>query len=148
MTYGIYFLFSLLLTLVVELSVLFLVVRYLLKIKIPVKEILYWGILVNLFSLPYLWFVFPLFIWSRYYILIGEILVVLIESVIFLRVFRINLKKALFLSFLTNIASYFLGIVVLKWNRIIVLRMIKYRRIRSENIFLTTDVLVVWFLAL
>ena len=114
MTYGIYFLFSLLLTLVVELSVLFLVVRYLLKIKIPVKEILYWGILVNLFSLPYLWFVFPLFIWSRYYILIGEILVVLIESVIFLRVFRINLKKALFLSFLTNIASYFLGIVVLK----------------------------------
>ena len=34
---------------------------------------LYWGVFVNLFSLPYLWFVFPLFISAHNYILIGEI---------------------------------------------------------------------------
>lgn len=114
MSYGVYFLLSLLLTLVVEISTLFLVAKYLLKIKIQAKEILYWGVFINLFSLPYLWFVFPLFISSYNYILIGEILVALIETVILLKVLKINFKNAFVLSLIANLASYLVGTVALR----------------------------------
>lgn len=114
MSYGFYFLLSLLLTLVVEIPVLFLAVKYLLKIKIQAKKILRWGIFINLFSLPYLWFVFPLFISSNNYILIGEILVGLIESVILLTALKINFKNAFILALAANLASYLAGIIVLR----------------------------------
>jgi hypothetical protein len=114
MSYGLYFFLSLLLTLAVDIPVLFLATKYLLKIKIQAKEILYWGIFVNLFSLPYLWFVFPLFISSHNYILIGEILVFLIESVVLLKVLKINFKNALILSLIANVASYLAGLIVLR----------------------------------
>jgi len=114
MSYGIYFLLSLILTLVIEIPTLFLAVKYLLKIKIQAKEIIYWGVFVNLFSLLYLWFIFPLFLSLPNYILIGEILVVLIESVILLKVLKINFKNAFVLSLLTNLLSYLVGIMVLR----------------------------------
>ncbi len=114
MSYGFYFLLSLLLTLAIEIPTLFLALKYLLKIKIQAKEVLYWGAFASLFSLPYLWFVFPLFITSRYYILIGEILVVLIEAIILLKAFKTNIRKALFLSFVANLASYLVGRIVLR----------------------------------
>jgi len=114
MSYGFYFLISLLLTLAVEIPTLFLVLRSLLKIKTQAKEILYWGAFASLFSLPYLWFVFPLFVSSRYYILIGEILVVFIEAIILLKAFKINFKNAFFLSLIANTASYVAGILILK----------------------------------
>jgi len=114
MSYGFFFFLSLLLTLAVEIPTLFLVAKYLLRIKIQAKEILYWGVFVNLFSFPYLWFVFPLFISSHNYILIGEILVVLIESVILLKALKINFKNAFILSLIANLASYLAGIIVLK----------------------------------
>jgi hypothetical protein len=114
MSYGFYFFLSLLLTLAVEIPVLFLAVKYLLKIKIQTKEVLYWGVFVNLFSLPYLWFVFPLFISSHNYILIGEVLVVAIETIILLRVLKINLKNAFILSLIANVASYLAGLIILR----------------------------------
>ncbi|MBU4370145.1 hypothetical protein KKG58_05350 [Patescibacteria group bacterium] len=114
MSYGFFFFLSLLLTLAVEIPVLFISVKYLLKLKIQAKEILYWSVFVNLFSLPYLWFVFPLFISSHNYILIGEILVVLIESIILLKVLKINLKNAIILSITANVVSYLAGLIIFR----------------------------------
>lgn len=114
MSYGFLFFLSLLLTLAVEIPALFLVAQYLVKIKIQSKEILYWGVFVNLFSLPYLWFVFPFFVPPNNYILIGEIIVVLIEAVILLKVLKINFKNAFILSLIANIASYLAGFIVLR----------------------------------
>lgn len=114
MSYGVYFLLSLLLTLVAEIPTLFLAAKYLLKIKIKTKEILYWGVFVNLFSLPYLWFVFPLFISSHNYILLGEISVGLVESAILSRALKINFKNALALALMANLASYLAGIILLR----------------------------------
>jgi hypothetical protein len=114
MSYGFYFLLGLSLTLIVEVPTLFLTAKYLLKIKIQTKEIIYWGVFVNLFSLPYLWFVLPLFITSHNYILIGEILVVVIEMAILSKVLKINLKNAFILSLMANIASYLVGIILLR----------------------------------
>jgi hypothetical protein len=112
LSYGTYFIIAVLLTLVVEIPILFLTAKYLIKVKIRTKEILYWGFFVSLFSLPYLWFVFPLFITSSNYILIGEVLVITIETIIFLKVFKINIKKALILSLLANLASYLAGVLL------------------------------------
>lgn len=114
MSYGFFFFLSLLLTLAVEIPVLFLSAKYLLRIKILAKEILYWGIFANLFSFPYLWFIFPLFITLHNYILIGEILVVLIEAVILLRVLKINFKNAIILSIVANVTSYLIGLIVFR----------------------------------
>jgi len=114
MSYGYFFFLSLLLTLTVEIIVLFLSTKYSLKIKIQAKEILYWGVFVNLFSLPYLWFVFPLFISSHNYILIGEVLVVLIESLILPKALKINFKNAIILSIIANVASYFAGLIIFR----------------------------------
>lgn len=114
MSYGFFFFLSLLLTLAVEIPVLFFSAKYLLKLKTQAKEILYWSVFVNLFSLPYLWFVFPLFITSHNYILIGEVLVVLIESIILLKVLKINFKNAIILSVIANVVSYLAGLVVFR----------------------------------
>ncbi|MDO8529408.1 MAG: hypothetical protein Q7S18_01945 [bacterium] len=114
MSYGFYFFLSLLFTLTVEIPTLFLVAKYLLRIQIQAKEILYWGVFVNLFSLPYLWFVFPLFISSHNYILIGEILVVAIETIILLKVLKINFKNAFILSLVANVAAYLAGLIILR----------------------------------
>lgn len=114
MSYGLYFLLSVLTTLVIEVPVLFLVSKYLLKAKIRTKEVLYWGVLVNLLSLPYLWFVFPLFIPARYYILIGEILVFLIEAVVLSQALKISFKNTLIMSFPANLASYLAGLILLR----------------------------------
>jgi hypothetical protein len=114
MSYGFFFFLSLLLTLAVEIPTLFLLIKYLLKIKIQAKEILYWGVFINLFSFPYLWFVFPLFVSSHNYILIGEILVILIESMILLKALKINFKNAIILSVVANVASYLAGLIVFR----------------------------------
>jgi hypothetical protein len=114
MSYGFFFFLSLLLTLAVEIPILFLSAKYLLKIKIISKEILYWGVFVNLFSFPYLWFVFPLFIPSHNYILIGEILIVLVESIILLKGLKMNFKNAIILSVVANIASYLTGFIIFR----------------------------------
>jgi len=109
--YGTHFIYASLITLVVELPLLFLIGVYLLKIK--VKKIFWVGLFTNLFSLPYLWFVFPLFIYIHNYVYVGEILVVLIEAIIFIKLFNINFKKSIFLSLVLNVASYFIGTLIL-----------------------------------
>ena len=114
MSYGFFFFISLLLTLVVEIPALFILAKYLLKVKAPAREILCWGFFVNLFSFPYLWFVFPLFISSHNFIMIGETLVVLMESIILLKVLKINFKNAIILSLITNVASYLIGLIVFR----------------------------------
>ncbi len=114
MSYGFFFFLSLLLTLIVEIPILFLLTKFVLNIKLSKKKMLYWGVFVNLFSLPYLWFVFPLFISAHNYILIGEILIILVETIIFTKAFRINLKNATILSIIANIASYLAGLIVFR----------------------------------
>lgn len=112
MSFGIYFLLSLLCVLTIETPILFLAIKYWLKIKLPTKEILFWSIFANLFSLPYLWFVFPLFFSLHDFIYIGEGLVVLIESFIYIKTLKINVKKAIIISLMANAASYFVGTII------------------------------------
>ena len=109
--YGTHFIYASLITLVVELPLLFLIGKYLLKTG--VKKLFWVGLFTNLFSLPYLWFVFPSFIHIHNYVYIGEIIVVLIEAIIFIKLLNINFKKSIFLSLTLNLASYLIGMLIL-----------------------------------
>ncbi|MBD3339645.1 MAG: hypothetical protein GF353_11090 [Candidatus Lokiarchaeota archaeon] len=111
-SYGLLFILSLLLTLALELPILIILGKYLLKIEVPVIKILFCGLLVNLFSLPYLWFIFPLFITSSNYIIFGELSVVLIEMLLLFLLLKVRFRDAFILSVVANAVSYFIGLIV------------------------------------
>ena len=114
MIYEYEFLFSLLLTIIVETLVLFFVVKYFFKLKrISNSLLIFLGIFCSFATLPYLWFIFPLFLETRnIFILFGEFLVVLIESIIYYFVLKVGWKKAVVLSLVCNLASFLVGLFI------------------------------------
>jgi len=116
MNYEYSFLLSLFLTVIVETSVLFIAFRHFFIRDTPHLSnslLLFAGIFASFSTLPYLWFILPLFIKPYYmYAAVGEFLVVLIESVIYYFVLRIGSRKALLLSFVCNLASFLTGLML------------------------------------
>lgn len=112
MEYEIGFLKALLLTIIVETAVLFLLFKlYFKTLKISNWILLLTGILATLATLPYLWFIFPLFIHVKlWYIVVSELSAIVIESVIILGLLKINYPKALLVSFVCNATSYLIGL--------------------------------------
>lgn len=111
------FLMSLILTIVIELLVLFWITRKVFKIRIEEKsdkDLMLAGIMASFSTLPYLWFVLPLFIDSgtSYFTLVGEILVFVIETIIYYFLLKISIKKCAIISFLCNLTSFFIGLIV------------------------------------
>ena len=70
------------------------------------------GILASVLTLPYLWFVLPLFTNTIHYIYIGELLVFLIEGLVYYEFLEIKLTKALILSFTANLISFIVGTIL------------------------------------
>ncbi|MEL4304863.1 hypothetical protein [Methanococcoides sp. LMO-2] len=114
MIYEYHFLIALLVTVMMELTILFATVRYLFKINrnlIPDSLLLFTGTFCSFSTLPYLWFVLPMFIRTySHLVAIGEVSVVLVEAVIYYFVLKVRMDKALFFSFICNIASFLAGI--------------------------------------
>ena len=108
------FLISLLLTLIIEIPVLLISLKYFFKDKKnSIAYIILVGFIASALTLPYLWFVFPPFIKLNYYIYIGEILVFLIESLIYYKLLGIKISRALIISFAANLVSFILGLIIL-----------------------------------
>jgi hypothetical protein len=108
------FLISLLLTLLAEMPVVFVLVRYFFKYKnIKTSQILFVGILASALTLPYLWFVLPSFISNRtFYMVLGESLVILTEAIIYFKLLKLKLSDAFIVSLIANIASIILGLLL------------------------------------
>lgn len=108
------FLFSLLLTLIVEIPVAVLLVKYFLRGKeIKISKIVFTGFIASALTLPYFWFVLPTYISSRsLYIFIGEVLIIFIETIIYNQFLELKLSKAIIVSLAANVASIFLGLVI------------------------------------
>jgi hypothetical protein len=117
MLYEYKFLISLAFTLFVEVSLLFILIKFFFKRKnkrITNPQLLFTGFLGSFATLPYLWFILPLFINTRaHYILFGEISVILMESFIIRFMLRIDYKKSLVISLICNLASFLLGLIFL-----------------------------------
>jgi hypothetical protein len=108
------FLFSLLLTLIVEILIAIFLVKYLYKLEeIKISKIVLVGLVASGLTLPYFWFVLPIYISSRsLYIFIGELLIFFIEAIIYNQFLKLKLSKAFVVSLVANIASIFLGLVI------------------------------------
>lgn len=112
MQYETAFLFSLFLTVSIETIVLLILAKYM-KLQTRKKELIFAGIIASSLTLPYLWFVLPIFL--KNYILhmiVGEISVTVVESIIYYFVLKTNLKNVLIISFVCNLVSFLFGLIV------------------------------------
>jgi hypothetical protein len=111
MLYETKFLVSLILTLFIEIPIVLILVKFL-SPKIKSYKIILISILATTLTIPYLWFIFPVYFIYLIYILIGEITVFLVESLIYWKFLPINLKKALLISFIANLSSLIIGLLI------------------------------------
>jgi hypothetical protein len=114
MHYELDFLKSLFITVILETLVLYIIIRHVFKISyIKTWLIILAGITASFATLPYLWFIFPLFLGTKvFYVLISEIFAVMTESFILLGFFRIGYIKTLILSLVCNLISYGCGLLI------------------------------------
>ncbi len=108
------FLRALFMTIFIETSVLlvFFKTRYK-NLKIKTKLIVGSGILASFSTLPYLWYILPIFFSSTWvYISIGEITVALIETLIIVSMLKIDIKKAVLVSLIANLTSFLVGLLL------------------------------------
>ncbi|HIP47207.1 MAG TPA: hypothetical protein EYG95_06580 [Campylobacterales bacterium] len=108
------FLKSLLLTIMIEFSVLIMIVKYYLKKPVTWDRLLFAGIFPSFSTLPYLWFVLPIFFINDFtaYVWVGEISVTLVEIIILFFLLKLTWKEAFLLSVSANISSYGIGLLL------------------------------------
>lgn len=106
MIYEYRFLLSLITTIVIEAIVLVLSLYK----KRPLRKILFVNGITSSLTLPYLWFIYPLFISNHFwYVLSGEIIVVIIEAIILKELLGLYALESLKISFIANLVSYVIG---------------------------------------
>jgi len=114
MNYEVDFLKSLVLTIFVETIVLLLLIKVFFKEpKTKTWIIILAGITASFATLPYLWFIFPLFLKSKVlYKFVSEVSAILIESLIYFGFLRIEYKRAILISIICNSISYLSGMII------------------------------------
>ncbi|MFO1519079.1 MAG: hypothetical protein U1F57_05385 [bacterium] len=105
-----YFLPSLLLTLLIEVPILFIGLRVFARDQsFAPGTIFFAGVFATFSTLPYLWFVLPQYLHSSSYLWWGEGGVILVEAFIYRRMLGLEGKRALLISAICNLASFFVG---------------------------------------
>lgn len=115
-SYEISFLKALIVTLIIESLILLLILNFShfrnLK-KFGTRNLILVCLLATACTLPYLWFVIPAFIKiPTMYHVFGESLVVLLEFCIYALFIKTAYKKLFLLSFLCNLGSYLIGLLL------------------------------------
>jgi len=104
------FLVALVTTVLIELIVLVLVVRFLFSNQtLSLCRLLITGTLCSFATLPYFWFIFPGFLNESFYLPVGEVVVTIIEAGILELVLRLGYLRSLTASALCNIVSFIGG---------------------------------------
>jgi hypothetical protein len=105
------FLMSLVLTILIEVTILLLLIKGAYKLKDPeYAEIIIIGVLAQMLTLPYIWFVLPVYI--KYHVLAGELSAIIAEAGIYYRFLNFNFLRALLLSTAANIISFVSGLIL------------------------------------
>ena len=109
--YEVNFIYSLFLTIIIEGVVIYSLVSYFYKQELKTVDILSITLLPSFATLPYVWFLFPVFLRDNYtlYLWVAEFFVLIIEMFILSYLLKFSLKNALFLSFSANLISYLIG---------------------------------------
>lgn len=108
------FLKALLLTIGIETLLLFLLFKtFYRNLKIKNIPLLLTGITASLITLPYVWFVFPVFIHYRIsYITVSECFAILAETFLIAKFLKIEYKKAFLASLICNVISFSIGLLI------------------------------------
>lgn len=113
MSYENYFLNSLILTLIVEIPILYIYVKYIIKNSENLNSI-FVGIIASCLTLPYLWFILPVYISDRIsYLIIGELAIVLVEAIIYFKLLKLKFGQAFLISLVANALSVFVGMMIM-----------------------------------
>jgi hypothetical protein len=104
------FLWAFVVTLAIEIPVLYLVSRR----QARKSQIVITGVLANACTLPIVWFVFPLWLEGAGYVLVSEIFAVGVEFLIIVLALRLVWRRALLASILMNMCSFLLGTLILR----------------------------------
>ena len=105
------FLLALASTLAIEVPVVLLVAHLLPLNGIRPRKFLIPAVLASTLTLPYLWFVLPAYTHDGgIYIVVGELLVTLIEALIYKSLLSLSYQQVFLLSFIANLASFSFGI--------------------------------------
>lgn len=110
-SYEVDFLYALALTVTIEAVIIYALLYYFNREKIGLRNILLGGVLPSFATLPYLWFIFPIFFLGNHtlYLLVGEFSVTLVEAFILQGVLQITFKRALVFAMVANFCSYIFG---------------------------------------
>jgi len=112
MTYEQSFLISLLISLVIEIPIVFLLAKYIYK-KIDKGGIIFASVIASVLTLPYLWFVLPAYLSGDrlIFIICGELAVIIIETFIYYKLLKLKVRQAFIVSFVANLASALIGLL-------------------------------------
>lgn len=116
--YEILFVKALCVTVAVEAAVIIICIRLIpvLSCRITVIKSFAISIIPSVLTLPYLWFLLPVFITDyNHRMIIGEIFIFLFEIILIKIIADFPWRFALMLSFLANSASIAAGLVVFKY---------------------------------
>jgi len=107
------FLKALLLTILIETIVLFVFFKTKFRtLNVKNKLLLLTGFIASFSTLPYVWFVLPIFIQPTFlYVLISELSVTFIESFIICSILKVNYKKSIIISVACNLTSFLIGLL-------------------------------------
>jgi hypothetical protein len=74
------------------------------------REIFSAAVIINCLTLPYVWFVFPIFFWDfNIAIWTSEIFVFVIEAIFYKFYLQLSIRNASLISLIANLASFSLG---------------------------------------
>lgn len=108
------FVVALLLAFLVEIPIVWLLVRFVFKPHgLKAWRVVAVGLVATGLTLPVVWFVVPGFLITWPAIVVGELLVVAVEGVIYAALLRVALPQAMALSLVANAASFVVGLLVL-----------------------------------
>ena len=107
------FLFSLLLTLIIEIPIVVLLLKSFYKQnEIKISNIIFVGFIASALTLPYFWFILPAYITDRLlFVLYGEMIIICIETVLYYQLLKLKLTKSFVISLIANIMSILVGLI-------------------------------------
>ncbi|MCX6771060.1 MAG: hypothetical protein NTX79_03320 [Candidatus Micrarchaeota archaeon] len=108
------FLYALFFTVAAETAALFLCARILFKMRkkeAPDALLLFCGIALSFATLPYVWFILPMFAGGTAYMACAELFAFAAEAIGYKCILRIGWKRAAALSLVCNASSFLLGLL-------------------------------------
>jgi len=114
MEYELLFLKCLALTILIETSVLIIFFLLIIKQKdVKISRLLITGFIASFATLPYLWFIFPIYIEQKiWYMLFAESFAVLVETIIIGTILRTTFTQSSLCSLTCNMISFLTGLVI------------------------------------